>query len=72
MTHALDTPIVFKTEWIKIVLSQIHDRCIWLVKGLVKIMKRIVHRVTGYPTLEWSCTIRSAAKEVTKKNSGAQ
>ena len=54
LTHALDTPMVFKTEWIKIVLSRFHDICIWLEKGRVKIMKRIVHRVTGYPTLERS------------------
>ena len=54
LTHALDTPTVFKIEWIKIVLSQIHDGFIWLEKGPIKITKRIVHKVTGYPTLEWS------------------
>ena len=53
LTPVLDTPTIFKIEWIKIVLSQIHDGCIWLEKRPVKIKKRIVHRVTGYPTLEW-------------------
>ena len=39
LTYALDTPIVFKIEWIKIVLSQIQDGSIWLEKGPVKITK---------------------------------
>ena len=72
LTLALDTPIVFKIEWIKIVLSQIHDRFIWLEKGLVKITKRIVLRVIGYPSLEWPRVIRSATKEVIENNTSAQ
>ena len=72
LTHALNTPTVFKTEWIKIVLSQIHEGYIWLEKGPVKITKRIVLRVIGYPTLEWSRAIKSDAKEVIEKNTGAQ
>ena len=52
LTHALDFPNVFKIEWIKIVLSRIHDNFIWLDNGLVKITKKIVHRVTWYPTLD--------------------
>ena len=57
LTCALDTPIVFKMDWIKIVLRRIHDGSIWLDGGLVKITKRIVHRVIGHPTLEWSHAI---------------
>ena len=72
LTCALDFPTVFKTEWIKIVLRGIHEGCIWLEKGPIKIMKRIVHRVTGFPTLEQPRAIRSDAKEVIKKNIGAQ
>ena len=30
LTRALEFPIVFKTEWIKIVLRRIHDGCLWL------------------------------------------
>ena len=30
LTHALDTPTVFKTEWIKTIVSHIHDGIIWL------------------------------------------
>ena len=52
LTHALDNPTIFKIEWMRIVPSWIHDECIWLEKGPLKITKRIVHRVTGYPTLE--------------------
>ena len=69
LTHALDFPTGFKTEWIKIVFSQIHDECIWLEKGPVKITKRIVHRVIGFPTLEWP---RGDAKEVIEKNTCTQ
>ena len=52
LTHALHFPNVFKTKWMKIVLSRIHDNFIWLGNGPVKITKKIVHRVTGYPILE--------------------
>ena len=36
LTKTLEFPIVFKIEWIRIVLSQIHDGAFWLEKGLVK------------------------------------
>ena len=35
-------------------------------------MKKIVHRVTGYPTLDQPKTLRSDSKEVIKKNIGAK
>ena len=53
LTRALKFPIVFKTKWIRLVLSIIHDGSLWLEDGLVRITKRIVHRVIGYPTLDW-------------------
>ena len=71
MTRALDFPNVFKTKWIKIVLSRIHDNSIWLDNGWVKITKKIVHRVTRHPTLDRSKTIRSESKEVIEKNTMA-
>ena len=71
LTHALDIPKVFKAEWIKIVLSQIQDGCIWLESGPVKITKLIIHRVTGYPTTNRSCAIRSDSKEIIERNNGA-
>ena len=46
LTRALDFPTVFKTEWIRIVLSRIHDGCLWLESGPIKLTKRIIHRVT--------------------------
>ena len=52
LTCALDFPTTFKIEWIKIILSQIHVGCIWLEGGPIKIMKRIIHRVTRFPTLD--------------------
>ena len=51
MTHALKFPTVFKIEWIKNVLSIIHDGFLWLEGGPIKITKKIKHRVIGYPTL---------------------
>ena len=57
MTKALVFPIVFKTKWICIVLSQIHDGAFWLETGPVNITKKIVHRVTGFPTLDPSKTL---------------
>ena len=52
LTSALELPQVFQTEWIKIMLSHIHDNQLWLENGPIKITKRIIHRVTWYPTLD--------------------
>ena len=71
LTHALDFPTVFKIEWIRLVLSRIHDGCLWLEGGPIKIKKRFIHRVIGYPTLDQSKTLRSDSKEVIEKNIGA-
>ena len=39
LTRALDFPNVFKTKWIRIVLSQIYDASLWLDNGPIKITK---------------------------------
>ena len=52
LTHALDFPTTFKTEWIKIFLRRIHDGYIWFEGGLVKITNRVIHKVTRFPTLD--------------------
>ena len=72
MTNALVYPTVFKTEWICIVLSQIHDGCLWLEIGPIKITKKILHRVMGFPTLDWPKTLRSGNKEAIQRNIGAK
>ena len=59
LTHALEFSIIFKTKWIKIILSRIHNSYLWLEGGTIKLSKRIVHRVTRYPTLDQSKTLRS-------------
>ena len=41
-------------------------------RGPIKITKRIVHRITGFPTLEQPKAIRSDAKEVIEKSTGVQ
>ena len=43
LTHTLDFPNVFKTERIKIELSQTHDNYIWLENGPTKLTKRIIN-----------------------------
>ena len=68
LTCALDFPTAFKTLWIKIILSRIHDMYIWLEGGPMKIMKRVIHRVTGFPTLDQPRALRSDAKEIIEKN----
>ena len=70
LTHALDFPNIFKTKWIKTILSRIHDSSVWLDNGPIEITKRIIHRVIGYPTLDWPKTTRSESKEVIEKNIG--
>ena len=70
LTHCLKFSTVFKTEWIRLVLSRIHDGSIWLEDGPMKITKIIVHRVTRYPTLDQPKTLRSDSKEVIEKNIG--
>lgn len=62
LTRALDFPNIFKIEWIKIVLSRIHDNYVWLEDGPIKITKRIIHRLTRYPTLDKPKTMRSEQK----------
>ena len=51
-------------------MSKIHDNSIWLEKGPEKITKNIVHRVTGYPTLDHPMTMRSEVKDVIERNTG--
>ena len=72
VTRALGYPTTFKTEWIRLVLSIIHDGSLWLEYVPIKISKRIIHRVTGYPTLDWHKTLRSDSKEVIEMNTGAK
>ena len=63
---------VFKIDWIKIVLSRIHDGSLWLENGPIKISKGIIHRVTSYPTLDQPKTLRRNSKEVMEKNTRAK
>ena len=62
LTHALEFSTVFKIEWIRLVLSRIHNGSLWLKDGIIKISKRTVHRVIGYPTLDWPKTLGSVSK----------
>ena len=57
LTRALVFPIVFKTKWIIIILRRIHNGYLWLEGGPIKITKRIMHRVTSFPTLDWYKTL---------------
>ena len=72
LTKALAFPTMFKTEWIRIVLSRIHDGAFWLEIGPVKFTKKIVNRVTSFPTLDRPKTLRSDKREAIEKNTGAK
>lgn len=68
LTHALEFPINFKIEWIKVVLRRNNDMKYWLQIGLVEITKKMIHRVTGYSTLEKKKTIRCLSHEEVEAN----
>ena len=68
INHAQNFPQVFKTGWIRIFLSCIHDNYIWLEGGPIKRAKRIINWVSGYPTLDRPKTMRSDAKETIENN----
>lgn len=68
LMHAIEFPQMFKNEWIKIVLRHIHANQMWLEGGPIRISKRIVHRVSGYPTLDRLKSMWSDAKEVIENN----
>lgn len=68
LTCALGFPTAFKNEWIRIALRRIHDGNLWLEDAPIKISKRIIHRIIGYPTLDWYKTLRSHYKEDIEKN----
>ena len=52
LSHALELKKNFKIEWIKIVLRRIHDMKFWLQNGPMEIMKKMIHKVIGYPNLD--------------------
>ena len=72
LTKTLEFPIVFKIEWVHIVLSRIHDGAFWLETGPVKFTKKTIHRVTGIPTLDRPKTLCSDKREVIERNIGAR
>ena len=51
LTNALHFLKVFKIEWIKIVLSRVHNNALWLNKPKA-LKKDVIHSVTGYPTTD--------------------
>ena len=72
MTKALDFPTIFKTEWIRIILSRIHDGAFWLETGPINFTKKTINRVTGFQTLDRPKTLRSDKREAIEKNTGAE
>lgn len=68
---ALDFLRNFKVQWIKIVLSRIHDMKIWLEGGLIKITKEMIHQGTSYPSLIGKKKMRCQSKEIIQTNTQA-
>ena len=48
LIHTLHFQKEFKTSWIRVVLSQVHDMYMWLDEQ-VKITTDVIHMFTGYP-----------------------
>lgn len=69
---SLEFPRNFKIEWIEIVLSRIYDMKFWLSNGLVEITKKMIHKITSYPTLEKKKTMRSLSQEEVKARASAK
>lgn len=52
LTEALVYPHVFKPQWVKFVLSRVHDDFMWLQEQPIKITKEVIHLITRYPIYE--------------------
>ena len=72
LTKALAFPTMFKTKWIRIVLSRIHDGAFWLETGPVKFTKKTINRVTRFQTLDRPKILRSEKREAIENNTGAK
>ena len=72
LTHALEFLKKFKVGWIKVVLRRIHDMKYWLQNSPVEITKKMIHRVTGYPTLDKKKTMWCLSHEEVKAKTGAE
>ena len=48
LTKALAFPTMFKTEWITIVLSRIHDGSFWLETSPINFTKKTINRVIKF------------------------
>ena len=49
-------------------LSRIHDMELWLENETIKITKKIIHIVTGYPTFEKKKIMCCQSKEAIEEN----
>ena len=72
LTKALAFLTMFKTKWIRILLSRVHDGAFWLETGPVKFMKKTINMVTRFQTLDWPKTLRRDKTEVIEKNDRAK
>lgn len=66
LTNALHFPREFNFEWIRVVLSRVHEGKIWLDEP-IKISKDVIHVVTRYPTSDKEKVIRNPPREETVK-----
>lgn len=53
-------------------LNQIHDIELWLENGKVKIMKKIIHAIIGYPKFDKKKIIRCQRKYADKESTKAE
>lgn len=60
----------FKTEWIRVVLNQVHKGKMWLDEP-IKITKDVIQMVTDYPTNDKEKNLRHPPRTETEKLTGA-
>lgn len=71
LMNALNFLREFKSEWIRVVISQFHDGRFRLDEP-VEITKKMIHVIIGYPTTDKVKAIHNAPRAKIEKNTGAE
>lgn len=70
LLYVVDIHNQFHADWIKYVLSRMHDQFLWLeVEAPIKITKEVIQRVTGLSATSEALTLRTISSgDVTRLN----
>lgn len=67
LTDALDFPRNFKE-----ILRRINDMELWLENGLIKNLKKMIHDVAGYPTIDKKKMMHCQSREEIESNTKSE